>query len=85
MLSWQALEKWLILLEEPLKPLEKSFELIFVFLTKQLLGKEGWLYTASCKKNLLVVPRQTMSAYLPVIHDRLAVNDLRLVQAVDEE
>ena len=76
---------WLRSLEEPLEELEKSFELVFVYITKQLLGKEGWLYTASCEKNLLVVPRQTLAVYLPVIHDRLAVMDLRLAQAVDKE
>ena len=84
MLSWQGLEQWLKPLEEALQPLEEEYEVVFVYLTKQLLGKEGWLYTAA-KQNLLVVPRQTMPTYLPVIQDRLAVSDLQLPPAPDED
>ena len=80
-LAWQGLEQWLGKLD-CLRPLEEKYELVYVYITKQRLGRDGWMYAAK-KQNLLLVPRQTMPTYLPVIQDRLALNDLALPPSED--
>lgn len=66
-------------MRELLKNLYKEWDIVAIYFTRQVLGREGWQYVAAQQhggSGLLVVSRQTMSAYLPVAQDRLAVSEL---------
>ena len=41
MLAWQGCEQWFRPLEKALQPLEEKYELVFVYLTKRILGMDG--------------------------------------------
>ena len=78
----QALENWYKPLKTAFIRKASEYEVVFVFFSTQPLGRDGWRYVAA-QDDLLVVPRQTLPAYLPAVQDRLAVGDLMLSD--DEE
>ena len=68
----QDLEDWRMKARNTFKGLAEDSDLIYVYISARPLSAEGLKYILS-KRDLLVVPRQTLGAYLPVIYDRLVI------------
>ncbi|CAL8463864.1 g3399 [Coccomyxa elongata] len=68
----QSLQNWHTKARQIFTSLAVDFEIIYVFISRAPLRADGLKYVLSTS-DLLVVPRQTLGAYLPVIHDRLAI------------
>lgn len=69
----QVLENWYTKARTTFEGLAKDFDLMYVYISARPLSADGLKYILS-KRDLLVVPRQTLGAYLPVIYDRLAIS-----------
>lgn len=69
----QVLENWHKETRSTFKGLDEDFDIVYVYISARPLSADGLKYILS-QRDLLVVPRQTLGAYLPVIHDRLVIS-----------
>ncbi|CAL8463222.1 g2756 [Coccomyxa elongata] len=68
----QSLQNWHTKARQIFASLAEDFEIFYVFISCAPLRADGLKYVLSTS-DLLVVPRQTLGAYLRVIYDRLAI------------
>lgn len=68
----QVLNDWLKDVKKSLQSLNSHFRIVYIYITCKKIIQSGLQYALDTD-DLLVVPRQTLAAYLPAIADRLVL------------
>ena len=68
----QELHHWLLATRGTWQTCSNRFRVIYVLITTKKMVETGLRYTLDTN-DLLVIPRQTLAAYIPAIADRLTL------------